>query len=437
MVIPMKALLACVVLLIVMRPADAADWPQWMGPNRDNVWSEEGIIKEFPPDGPKVLWRTPVAGGYAGPAVSNGSVIVTDYQTGDDVQVANFERKSFTGIERVLCLEADSGRIRWKHEYPVRYSISYPGGPRCTPNVDDGLVYTLGAEGNLTCLDLQSGEVVWSKDFQADYNAKTSLWGYASHPLIDDNRLICVVGGEGSHAVAFDKKTGAELWRTITAADQGYSPPTIIEAAGRRQLILVRPDGISSVDPDSGHAFWSVPYEATNGSIIMSPIRSDEFLYVGGYSNKNLLMRLGSDRPSATVVWRDLKKKAISPVNVQPFLEDNVLFGMGQDGSFLAMDVATGDRLWQTGWPIADRRQQTGTAFIVKQADRFWLFNELGELVIARLTKERYEELSRAKVIEPTSVAFGRQVVWSAPAFASKRAYIRNDKECICVDLAE
>ena len=123
-----------------------------MGPGRDNVWREEGLLERFPAGGPKVLWRTPIAGGYAGPAVAGGRVFVTDYVTEADIRQSNFERKTSTGTERVLCLDEATGRILWKHEYPVTYTISYPSGPRCTPTVDGDRVYTLGAEGDLLCL---------------------------------------------------------------------------------------------------------------------------------------------------------------------------------------------------------------------------------------------------------------------------------------------
>jgi len=426
------------VLLVASGSAVLADdWPQWMGPGRDNVWSEDGILEEFPAGGPQIVWRTPIAGGYAGPAVAGGRVYVTDYVTEDNVKIDNFDREEFTGIERVLCLDQSTGEIDWQHEYPVRYTMSYPAGPRCTPNVSNGHVYTLGGEGHLHCFNAETGAVVWSKNLPQDYDTKTAMWGYASHPLIDGDKLICVAGGAGSHAVAFDKNSGEEIWRALSAQGQGYSPPTIIEAGGVRQLILLRPGAISAVNPDTGEEYWSVPYEASSGSVIMSPVFSDGLLYAGGFSNKNLLLSLSADHPSAAVEWRDLKKKGISPVNVQPFAEEGTLYGFDQNGSLYAVNLATGDRLWETNEPLrSQRRVRSGTAFIVRQADRFWLFTERGELIIARLSTGGYQELDSAQVIETSNAAFGRDVVWSVPAYANRRAYIRNDEEIICVNLA-
>lgn len=413
----------------------AQDWPQWMGPQRDNVWRESGIVDKFPAGGPPVLWRTPIAGGYAGPAVAQGRVFITDYVTADNVKVDNFERAEFSGMERVLCLSEDSGEVLWKHEYPVRYTVSYPAGPRCTPCVEEDRVYTLGAEGHLFCFHVADGRILWQKDLKETYQTKAALWGYSAHPLIDGDRLLTLAGGEGSHIVALDKLTGAEIWRASDSPETGYSPPTIIEYAGVRQLILLQPNAVVSLDADSGKQLWSVPYEASNGSIIMSPIRVGEYLYVAGYNNRSLLLKLQSDQPGATEVWRD-KRNVICPVNVQPFVIDDVVYGMDQKGVLRAVQVPSGERLWESDESIGTRPAGSETTFLVRHEDRFIMFNELGELLLAKLSPTGYEEIDRAKVIEPSNVAFGRKVVWSMPALANRRAYIRNDQEIICVDLA-
>ena len=423
-------------VIILVAPTWADEWPQWMGPGRDNVWRETGIIDKFPAGGPPIVWRAEIAGGYAGPAVAQGKVFVTDFVTSGDAKAANFDRNTTTGTERVLCLDAKTGEQLWSHEYDVTYTISYPAGPRCTPNVDGDYVYTLGAEGHLFCFKTETGEVAWSKDFKTDYGTESAMWGYAGHPLIDGDKLICVVGGSGSHAVALNKNTGEELWRTLTASEQGYSPPTIIQAGGRRQLILLRPDAVSSVDPETGEEFWSIPYQATSGSIIMSPIQWNNYLYAAGYSNKNILLKLDADEPDAEVEWQDVGRHGISPVNVQPFRVENIIYGFDQGGQLMAIELPSGRRLWKTSEADWRASARVGTAFIFQQADRFWMFNENGELLIARLSPDGYEEIDRAKVIEPTNVAFGRDVVWSNPAFAYQRAFIRNDEELICVNLA-
>jgi outer membrane protein assembly factor BamB len=289
----------------------ADDWPQWMGPKRDNIWREEGILEKFPAGGPKILWRTPVAGGYAGPAVTDGKVFVTDYLTGDNVRVDNFKRDQFNGMERVLCLDQKTGKEKWKREYPVKYSISYPAGPRCTPLVHEGKVYTLGAEGDLYCFEAGTGKDVWNKDLKTTYKTKAALWGYAAHPIIDGKKLITLVGGDGSHVVAFDKDTGAELWKAGSQSEQGYCPVLITEAGGKRQLIVACPKAVYSLNPETGERYWTTPYDAVNGAVIMTPVRYEEYLFVGGFSSKNLLLKLTSDKPGVEVVWTDKKDHGV------------------------------------------------------------------------------------------------------------------------------
>ncbi|MFM8271782.1 MAG: PQQ-binding-like beta-propeller repeat protein, partial [Gemmata sp.] len=169
------------------------DWPQWMGPKRDNVWRESGILEKFPKGGPKVLWRSPIAAGYSGPAVADGKVFVTDRVLAKGAKNPEdpFDTENkIASTERVLCLDQKTGKELWKHEYECAYQISYPAGPRCTPLVSDGKVYTLGAMGDVCCFDANTGKVVWSVDFKKAYGAKPAIWGYAAHPVIDGKKLI-------------------------------------------------------------------------------------------------------------------------------------------------------------------------------------------------------------------------------------------------------
>lgn len=419
----------------LMVPVLAEDWPQWMGPKRNNQWEIQGAPKEFPAGGLKSLWSTKISGGYSGPAVVADRVYVTDLVTSGDTKNDNFGRKSFQGTERVLCIDNKNGEVLWKHEYPVEYAISYPAGPRCTPIVEENRLYTLGAEGDLFCFAADTGKVIWSKQLKQVYKTNSALWGYAAHPLIDGENLITLAGGEGSQTVALNKRTGEEVWRFGTSAETGYSPPTIITAGGVRQLILVNPEAVNSVNPATGEKYWSIPYAADNGSIIMSPVHSGKHLFVGGYSNKNLLIELDASKPEAKEVWRNQAKKGMSPVNVQPMVIDDVVYGCDQSGELMAFNIATGERLWETSKPISPRPLGSGTAFIVRHQDRFFLFNESGELLIAKLSPKGYEEISRTKIIDPTNVAFGRDVVWCAPAYANGSIYVRNDEQLIRVPL--
>ncbi len=423
---------------LVPSAARGDDWPQWLGPERASVWRETGLVDRFPEQGPPVKWRVALSGGYAGPAVAGGKVFVTDYVTSDSRVDNPGARSKLNGIERVLCLSAADGKELWKHEYPCPYAISYACGPRCTPTVDGDRVYTLGAMGDLHCLDVNTGKVLWSKDFKKDYSAKPPMWGFAGHPLVDGKKLICLVGGPGSVAVAFDKETGKELWRSLSAKEPGYSSPAIIEAGGVRQLLFWHGEAINGLNPETGKVYWSIPLVPDYGMAIMTPRKLGPHVFAGGLGGKSLLLKLGADKPTAREVWRGQPKTSLSPVNVTPFLEDGTIYGADETSEFRAVKLETGKRLWETKKPtVGTARGGSGTAFVVKNGDRFVLFSETGDLILARLSPKGYDEISRAHLLEPTGNATGgRKVVWSHPAFAQKCVFARNDKELVCASLA-
>jgi outer membrane protein assembly factor BamB len=409
----------------------ADDWPQWLGPNRDAIWREDGIIEKFPTNGPPVRWRAGIGGGYAGPSVAKGRVYVAD-------------RRLATGasFERVLCLSEADGALLWKYEYECPYTISYPAGPRVAPMISAGKVYTLGAEGNLFCLSADDGKVLWSRDFKKDFGIKAPVWGFAGHPLLDGNRLICLAGGPGSTAVAFDKDTGKEIWRALSAQEPGYCSPVIYPAGGKRQLIFWHPEAANSLNPETGEVYWSVPFKARMGMTIATPCKMGDWLFFTCFYNGSLMLRLDPAKPAATPTWRTLEESEkdttyLNAVMCTPFLEDGYIYGVCSYGQLRCLQADTGKRVWETFQATtAGVAVRWANAFIVKNGDRFFLFNEKGDLIIAKLSPRGYEEVSRAHLLEPTGSAAGRAVLWSHPAFANRHVYARNDKEIICVDLA-
>lgn len=429
--------------------AAADDWPQWLGPQRDAVWRETGIVDKFPPGGPPVRWRTAIEAGYSGPAVVGNRVYVTDrtLNRGKSNPANPFQRGTIPGTERVHCLDNATGKIVWTHEYECNYTVSYPAGPRTTPIVAGGKVYTLGTEGDLLCLDAQNGTVVWSRQLKKDYDVKSPVWGFSASPLLDGDRLICLVGGEGSVAVAFHKDTGKEIWRALSANEPGYSPPIIVDAGGTRQLIIWHPESINGLNPATGEVYWTEPFEVRSGLTAPMPRALGDRLFVTSFYNGPRMLKLEQTRPAATLFWKgnsnsERKTDKLHAIIATPFLEEGHIYGVGSYGQLRCLSIATGERIWEdlsaTG-STGDVRKHTNrwaNAFLVKNGDRFFLANEKGDLIIARLSPERYEEISRAHVIEPTNPMAGRDVVWSHPAFANRCAYLRNDKEIVCVDLS-
>lgn len=422
--------------------ACAADWPQWMGEGRNDVWTETGIVEKFPDGGPRVLWRKVIHGGFAGPAVAGGKVYVTDYvKAAGDAKPAPTKRNELTGAERVLCLDAKTGEELWKHEYECNYTISYPAGPRCTPTVDGGKVYALGAMGDLTCLDAASGSVFWSKNLPKAYHAPLPLWGYAGHPLVYKHLLICMAGGENSAVVALNKQTGDEVWKALDTPEIGYSPPTLIEAGGVTQLLIFHGKGLNSLDPASGRSYWSQPLATAFSMAIMAPRQGGDFLFAGGHNGKSLGLKLDPSQPAATKVWEGSRTLGLAPVSGTPFVQEGLAYGIDGNGLFRAIRIDTGERLWSTAKPVDGRDSETrgpneGATFVTKNGNRFFIFGENGDLVIAHLSRERYQEISRTKLLDPVGVGLGRAVVWSHPAYANKCVFARNDQEIICATLA-
>ena len=332
----------------------------------------------------------------------------------------------------------------WKHAYPCRYTIGHPDGPRCTPTVRDGKVYALGAMGNLLCLDAQKGTVLWSKDLPKDCGVKVPLYGFCGHPLVDGKKLLCIAGGDGTTAMAFDKDTGKELWRALSSRETGYSPPTLIEAGGVRQLLVWHGEGLNALDPETGKPYWTVPLPQWQGMAIMAPRKDGDYLFVGAVFGTSVGLKLASDKPAVSESWRgprNMKGLGLYPMNMTPFAEGGVVYGVDHPGQFRALKIATGERLWESWLPVTGKAQSglvyCGTAFVVKNGARFFLFNEKGELLLARLSPKGYEEVSRVKLLVPTGVYGGRDVVWSHPAFAHRCVYARNDKELVCASLAK
>lgn len=440
-------ILLCVAIGSDKNAVHADDWPQWMGPNRDGIWRETGVLKAFPATGPKVRWRTKIGGGYAGPAVVGNRVFVTDKQLPDGITNPEnpFARDRRQASERVLCLDDSDGSIVWKHEYDCPYTVSYPAGPRTTPVVQDGRVYTLGSEGHLFCLNAETGKVVWSKNFQKDYGRDQSpVWGYSANPLLDGDRLICLVGGQGTGVVAFHKDTGEEIWRALDTKGEhgpGYSSPVIIQAGGKRQLIVWHPSALVSLNPETGKVYWEQPFVSQSGLSVATPRMSADLLFVSAFYNGSLLLKLDPQKPAVTKVWQrhgqnERLTDALHCLISTPVIEGDHIYGVCSYGELRCLDLKTGDRLWSTFEATSGQSARWGTAFLVKHEDRYFLFSEQGDLIIAQLSPGGYHELSRAHLLEPTGPSQRREVVWSHPAFAHRNVYARNDLEIVSVSLA-
>jgi outer membrane protein assembly factor BamB len=441
--------------------ARADDWPQWMGPQRDGVWREDGIVEKFPAGGPKVVWKQPCGAGYSGPSVAGGKLYLPDLVPEGGLPESGFAKGLYKGQERLVCRDAANGKELWADAYPVAYTISYPGGPRCHPTVDGGKVYTLGAMGDLRCLDAATGKLVWAKNFVKDYGATIPVWGFAAHPLVDGDKLICLAGGSNDRLViAFDKNTGNEVWASQSVqGDFGYSPPVVHEFGGKRQLIIWHTKAVVGLDPASGKRIWKQDFDVKFAlTAPMARKVGADGLFVTSFYNGSMFLKVGADR--ADVVWKSKAKgeKAeqttdLSSIMPTPVIDGDTAYGVCSYGQLRGLDVPSGKRLWETMQATRGKRtpakvaaeetpgqvERWSNAFLTPQGGRCFLFNEQGDLIIAKLSRAGYEEIDRATVIEPTNTmaGAGRRVCWVHPAYANKCVFVRNDREVICLSLAK
>jgi len=433
--------------------ARADDWPQWAGPKRDGVWRESGLLQRFPAGGPKVEWRVPIGAGYSGPAVVGDRLYVMDRP---DVpppapgQEARIAKDAIPGTERVLCVDVKTGKTHWVHQYDCPYQISYPSGPRTTPAVVNGKVYTLGAMGDLLCLDAATGKEIWARHFRADFGLKRApVWGWSSAPLVEGDRLYCLVGGDGSTVVCFDATNGKEIWRALSTEEIGYAPLLLADVHGRKELIVWHTEAAVGLDPANGKTLWSLDYppegerQRPEVSIAAPCMLDDNRLFLTNFYHGATLLKLPAGEGKAEILWNLTSPNLTKPANglhtvmCTPVIKDKHIYGICGQGELRCLELDTGKRLWETLAAVNNKRGLFANAFLVEQGDRTWIYNDQGDLLLAKLTPQGYEELGRVHLLDTTLATRGRDVTWCHPAFANRCAYVRNDKVMVCVSLAE
>ena len=433
----MKRTTAYFLLLVcALSPALADDWPEWRGKGRTGVWNESGILEKFPERGLTITWRTPVRAGFAGSAVAAGRVFVTDFARSPGMK----------GTERVLCLEEGTGKILWTREWDANYigiQDTYATGPRATPTVDGDRVYIVGGSGILLCLNVRTGAVLWQKDYVKDYGMQMPTWGITSAALVDGDRLIAIVGGQpDAKVMAFDKMTGKEIWRALPSdSEQGYCQPVIIEVGGVRQLIVWHPTAVASLNPATGKVYWQQPFRINMGMTLATPVLSGPHLLVSSFYNGSMLLELTGDK--SRILWKgksasEIDTDGLHAVVNTPVIQGDYLYGICSYGQFRCLNLKTGQRVWET-LEVTKEKARWASGFIVRHGDHYFINNDRGELIIARFTPQGYQELSRTKLIKPTSNSGNRRelgaVNWSHPAYANGHILARNDEEIISASL--
>ena len=409
--------------------AVADDWPQWRGENRDGVWEEDDVVREFDAPSLKPKWTAEVAAGYSGPTVADERVFITDRLV---------EPKQ---VERVHCFDSETGRMLWSHTYDCPYTISYQAGPRACVTVEDDRAFALGAMGHLHVFDAGTGAILWKRDLNKDYDIRMPIWGIASAPLIYDDLVILQIGGaDGACIVALDKKSGEQEWKALRDR-ASYSAPIMLQQGGEDVVVFWTGDSVAGLDPESGKVYWRIPFPSQKMPIgISTPVVSDNRLFVTSFYDGSLMVRLDPERPAAKKMWHRVGRSerdtdALQSIIATPLFLGDYIYGVDSYGELRCLNAENGDRVWED--QTATPRARWSNIHMVQNGERTWMFNERGELLIAKLSPEGFTEIDRTKVIRPTTEQLRQRggVCWAHPAFAEKCMFIRNDEQLICVDL--
>ncbi|MSR59888.1 MAG: pyrrolo-quinoline quinone [Planctomycetaceae bacterium] len=420
-----RSLLAVGLALPLWLPAAlrADDWAQWRGPNRDGVCNETGLLQSFPAEGLKVRWRVPVGWGFSSPVVAQGRVYLVDS-----------ELMKPNARERLHCLDETTGKPLWTHSYDVAYEDwafdpTQEIGPVATPIVQNGKVFILGRLNDLFCLDARSGEVLWKKNLELDYQVAFSP-GMPS-PLIEGDLLILFIGGKpGACVVALNKDTGKEVWKELDES-LTFSSPIVISSGGKKQLIVWTQESVTSLDPAAGTTYWRQRLFTSSDYAVSTPVFHKDQLLIGG-----MMFQLDSDKPAATVLWPASKapaRRIFSHTSTALFRGDH-LFSAKSSGELVCIEASTGQQVWETD-KVTDLKNGA-SIHLTPNGDSVLLYTDKGELIRAQLTSQGYHEISRVAVLEPTMPFGGRNVAWSPPAYANRHIFARNGKELICASLA-
>jgi len=405
------------------RKVALGDWPEARGPNRDGVWNETGIMESFPPDGLKIAWRVPVGRGWSSPVVVQGRVYLTDAQVVRP-----------TAKERVLCLDGATGKLLWSHQYDVDYPDwafePNAGGPRATPIIQNGKLFTLGSLGHFFCLDAAKGSVVWKKNLAKEYGVK-EFTGITASPLIEGELVILQICAKpAACVVALNKNTGKEAWKALDDSFT-YSSPIILTAGGKKQLIVWTQEAVTSLEPATGKTWWRERLQTPGDMAVSTPVFSDSRLLIAG-----LMFKLDVDKPTASALWPETMpatRRVLSNTSTALFLGDYV-YTAKISGELVCLEAGTGKQVWTTN-TVTDLKNGS-SIHLALCGDAVFLFTNQGNLIRAQLTPQGYREFGRAHLLEPTSPFGDRKCAWTPPAYANRHVFVRNDEELVCASLA-
>jgi len=422
------AIAACAWVLVILSLAAStaaeAGWPHRRGPHHNAVSGETGLADSWPEEGPPVLWAMELGQGYSG-FTAAGDRVYTQAQT--------------LYSQYVFCLDADTGETVWKHRYGMSYLASgmYPG-PRATPTLYNGRVYFAAPDGLVGCLEAGDGSPVWSVNVLEKFDGKGIDFGYACSPTLAEDKVILPVGGEGASVVALDADDGSTVW---TAGDEpaSYCSTIPITLRGRRHVVAFLRNALASFDLDTGRLLWQHKYSSGYDEHAAAPLYHEPYLVIAfpwRYGAKAYRLQIdqaaptaaGQENVAAELIW---DSEVLSNDVASSLVHDGHIYGFDlrevqakprrpSRGQFKCVELATGEVRWSSDRP--------GHATVIAADGKLILFNDRGELILARINSQRYEELARTQVFED-------EICWTAPALHRGRLYLRTPTRSACLFL--
>jgi outer membrane protein assembly factor BamB len=443
------------------RPGD--DWPVFLGPHGTGVSDETGLLDKWPEAGPPVLWEKRIGKGYSSPSVIGHRVVIHHRQRDRDL---------------IECLRVEDGELFWQYEYDTDFAdpYGYNNGPRCSPLLTKTRCFTFGAQGQLICLDLETGRLVWERDTAKEWNVPNHFFGAGCTPILDGDLLIVLVGGQpDSGVVAMNAETGKTVWESIgkqtwdgAETDQNgkryrwtgdemlvsYSSPIMATIHGEKHLLCLVRQGLVSLDPANGNVrfkYWfrARVHESVNAA---RPVVIDDLVFLSAaYETGAALLRIKPDSQSYEVVWRE--KRGMSTHWSTPIYRDGCLYGFSGrhegEATLQCVDLKTGELAWETNGydgPPADLRTNNqgeivdstgepatffGRGSMTAADGKYILLGERGILVLANLNREKFDQISRANYKQIHYPA------WAAPVLSRGRLYLRSEDHLLCLDIAK
>ncbi|MEX2114706.1 MAG: PQQ-binding-like beta-propeller repeat protein [Pirellulales bacterium] len=405
-----------VVFCLFAVPTWAVDWPQWRGPQRNGISTETGLLAEWPTDGPKLLWQAKaIDEGYSTPSIVGDRIYLMSNKGLED--------------EFVQALSVEDAQQLWSvriGKVGPNQGPQYPGA-RSTPTVDGDLLFVLGSDGDLACIESHGGKVRWQKSLRSDFGGTPGKWAYSESPLVDGNKVICTPGGEEATIVALDKNSGEPIWKC--ALDEGdeaaYASAIVLDAAGAKQYVQFLQKGVVGVDAKTGEKLWR--YEKTaegSPANIPTPLAHDAFVYSasgkGGGGLVELKTGAAGIEPTEIYAGPKLPTSIGGAVRV-----GDALYGTNSAG-LMCVDFASGEVKWQ------DR--SVGPGAVCFAEGRLYVHGEGGDVALVEATPEAYRE--KGRFTPPDQPEKGKAKAWAYPVVANGRLYIRDWGALWCYDVS-